>query len=149
MLTAADESWNNSISYHQMMKSDESVGRYPDGSNHVYLMNLPTIAKANILSSYAVNLSSDPSGINEMTLTNTANISMNYARDRLIISSDLSIPAAKLGIYNITGQLLSQQTVSLANGYAEQNLDALSSGCYIARLSDGNGHQATCKFIKK
>ena len=150
MLTATDESWNNSISYHQMMKSDESVGRYPDGSNHVYLMNIPTIAKANILSSYVVNLSGDdPSGINEMTMTNTASISMSYARDRLIINSDLSLPAAKLGIYNITGQLLSQQTVSLTNGYAEQSLDALSSGCYIARLSDGNGHHATCKFIKR
>ncbi|MBR5038510.1 MAG: lamin tail domain-containing protein [Prevotella sp.] len=150
MLTAADESWNNSISYHQMMKSDESVGRYPDGSNHVYLMNIPTIAKANILSSYVVHLSGDdPSGINEMSMTNTPSISMSYARDRLLINSDLSIPAVKLGIYNITGQLLSQQTVSLTNGYAEQSLDALSSGCYIARLSDGHGHHATCKFIKR
>ena len=60
-----------------------------------------------------------------------------------------SIAAAKLGIYNITGQLLSQQTVSITNGYAEQTLDALPSGCFIARLSDGNGHHATCKFIKK
>ena len=149
MLTAADESWSNRITYY-MMNSDETVGRYPDGSNHVYLMNLPTIAKANIISSYAVNLSGDdPSGINEIVMGSTANLSISYARNRLIINSDLPVTSAKLGIYNITGQLLSQQTVSLINGYAEQNLDALSSGCYIARLSDGNGHQATCKFIKK
>ena len=149
MLTAADESWSNRISYY-MMNSDETVGRYPDGSNQVYLMNLPTIAKANTISSYAVHLSGDdPSGIHEMVMPNAADISMSYVRNRLIISSNQSIAAAKLGIYNITGQLLSQQTVSITNGYAEQTLDALPSGCYIARLSDGNGHHATCKFIKK
>ena len=149
MLTATDESWSNRISYY-MMNSDETVGRYPDGSNQVYLMNLPTIAKANTISSYAVHLSGDdPSGIHEMVMPNAADISMSYVRNRLIISSNQSIAAAKLGIYNITGQLLSQQTVSITNGYAEQTLDALPSGCYIARLSDGSGHHATCKFIKK
>lgn len=149
MLTAADESWSNRISYH-MMKGEETVGRYPDGSNQIYLMNIPTIAKANIISSYAEHLSGDePSGIHEMVMTNATDISMSYIRNRLIISSNLSLTAAKLGIYNMTGQLMSQQTVSISSGYTEHTLDALPSGCYIARLSDGNGHQATCKFIKK
>lgn len=56
LLTAADESWYDHIVY-TVMKSDETVGRYPDGSNSVITMNVPTIAKANICSSYATEIS--------------------------------------------------------------------------------------------
>ncbi|MBR5686357.1 MAG: lamin tail domain-containing protein [Prevotella sp.] len=149
LLTAADESWNDRITY-MKMKSDETVGRYPDGGNQVYAMNLPTIEKSNIMSSYAAYLSGgDPSGISEIAIDKTRNISMSYDNNRLVIRSKHALTAASLGIYNITGQLLSRQTISLNNGYGEQTLDALSSGCYIARLSDGNGNTAICKFIKK
>ena len=34
-------------------------------------------------------------------------------------------------------------------GYAELPLDGLANGCFIARLTDGNGHITTCKFIHK
>lgn len=150
LLTAADESWSDRITY-QMMKSDETVGRYPDGSNQVYVMNMPTIEKSNIISSYAVFLSDDdPSGIRESSYgSNAENLSMRYDYNRLIIRSKHAQDAVSLGIYNVTGQLLSQQKISLTNGYSEQTIDALPSGCYIARLSDSNGHAVICKFIKK
>ena len=51
MLTAADGSWNDVLTY-PAHNSDQTVGRFPDGSNNVYVMNIPTIAKANITSSY-------------------------------------------------------------------------------------------------
>ena len=53
VLTAADGSWSDLLSY-EAMRSDETAGRYPDGSDDVFTMNIPTIAKANITSSYAV-----------------------------------------------------------------------------------------------
>jgi hypothetical protein len=52
LLTAADESWSDRISY-TTMKSDETVGRYPDGSRDVFTMNVPTIGKTNIVGSYS------------------------------------------------------------------------------------------------
>ena len=52
LLTAADESWSDHISY-TTMKGDETVGRYPDGSRDVFTMNVPTIGKANIVGSYS------------------------------------------------------------------------------------------------
>lgn len=55
LLTAADESWYDHIAY-TAMKGDETVGRYPDGSSHVMTMNVPTIAKANINSSYTTEI---------------------------------------------------------------------------------------------
>ena len=63
VLTAADESWSNRLTY-TAMKGDETVGRYPDGTNTVITMNVPTIAKANITSSYATTVEQPaPSGI--------------------------------------------------------------------------------------
>ena len=52
LLTATDESWSDRISY-TTMKSDETVGRYPDGSRDVFTMNVPTIGKTNIVGSYS------------------------------------------------------------------------------------------------
>ena len=53
MLSASDDSWSDVFSYPEH-KEDETVGRYPDGCNTVQVMNVPTIEKANITSSYAV-----------------------------------------------------------------------------------------------
>ena len=53
VLTAADESWSDEFVYTRH-KSDESVGRYPDGANDVFVMNIPTIEKPNIKTSYLV-----------------------------------------------------------------------------------------------
>jgi hypothetical protein len=64
LLTAADGSWSDHLVY-TAMKSDETVGRYPDGSNNVYVMNIPTIAKTNVMSSYAVDVQEIITGISE------------------------------------------------------------------------------------
>ena len=55
MLTAADASWSDQFAYtrHQ---GDQSVGRYPDGAAEVFVMNIPTIEKANIKTSYLVDV---------------------------------------------------------------------------------------------
>ena len=51
LLTAADESWSDEFVY-TSHNGDESVGRYPDGAAEVYVMNIPTIEKPNIKTSY-------------------------------------------------------------------------------------------------
>ena len=61
MLSAADDSWSEIFSYPEH-KEDETVGRYPDGCNTVQVMNIPTIEKANITSSYAVTYIKYPLG---------------------------------------------------------------------------------------
>jgi hypothetical protein len=55
LLTAADESWTDRLTY-TMMTGDETVGRYPDGSQQVFTMNIPTIAKSNVYSSYVTEI---------------------------------------------------------------------------------------------
>ncbi|MBR3066708.1 MAG: lamin tail domain-containing protein, partial [Prevotella sp.] len=68
LLTAADESWSDHLTY-TAMKSTATVGRYPDGTSHVVAMNVPTIARANIASSYDVEVSQpEQSGITDSTI---------------------------------------------------------------------------------
>ena len=65
-LMAADGSWTDRFVY-AAHESDQTVGRYPDGSNQVYVMNIPTIAKPNIFSSYVVDVEQPViTGIREM-----------------------------------------------------------------------------------
>ena len=52
LLSADDQSWTSRLTY-AAHNGDQTVGRYPDGSSNVYVMNIPTIAKSNIMSSYA------------------------------------------------------------------------------------------------
>ena len=66
LLTAADKSWTDHFTY-AAHTSDQTVGRYPDGSNQVYVMNIPTIAKANAYSSYVVSVEQNSTvGIRDM-----------------------------------------------------------------------------------
>ena len=67
-LTAADESWRDTFTYTEH-RGDETVGRYPDGARDVFVMNIPTIAKSNIASSYLTAVEqSEVNGIDEVDL---------------------------------------------------------------------------------
>ena len=66
LLTSYDQTWTNRLTY-TSHKGDQTVGRYPDGSNSVYVLNRPTIAKPNTFSSYAVHVSgNETEGISDM-----------------------------------------------------------------------------------
>jgi hypothetical protein len=84
LLTAADESWSDQFVY-TTMKGDESAGRYPDGSANVITMNIPTIAKSNVYSSYATEI--EQPGVQ----TGIADIPMDSRRE-------------SQQIYNLNGQ---------------------------------------------
>ena len=66
-LMAADESWTDLFTV-PAHKSDQTVGRYPDGASDIFVMNVPTIAKANIKTTYAepvINVT-NPDGVNDI-----------------------------------------------------------------------------------
>lgn len=116
MLTAADQSWSDRLTYTQH-EGDQTVGRYPDGTNKVYVMNIPTIAKSNLASSYltTVEQPEETSGIDDV---------------------DMSA---------ITGQ----QQVQFFNLSGQPVVSPQRGGCYIARITDSQGHTKTVKFMKK
>jgi hypothetical protein len=88
LLTAADKSWTDRFVY-AAHTSDQTVGRYPDGSNHVYVMNVPTIAKTNVFSSYVIDVEQPYTDAPEAT----------GVRD--IMAQDVDAP-----VYNLKGQVV-------------------------------------------
>ncbi len=98
LLTAADESWSDQLTYTQM-KGDESVGRYPDGSNDVVSMNVPTIGKANRTSSYSY-------PIEQTVMTNGIHEMMAQQRSTQVynLKGQAVQGALRPGIYIINGR---------------------------------------------
>ena len=120
LLTAADGSWTDRFVYPEV-KSDETVGRYPDGGANIYTMNIPTIAKANIYSTYCLPAgNANPTGISDMAAQTEPGL-------QDIVRTD---------IYTIAGQRV-------------PSLDLLPAGPYIVRYTDSQGNSITRKHIKK
>ena len=84
-------------------------------------MNVPTIAKANIYSSYSLPAgNADPTGISDMAAQTETGL-------QDIVRTD---------IYTIAGQRV-------------PSLDLLPAGPYIVRYTDSQGNSITRKYIKK
>ena len=100
LLTAADGSWTDRLNY-TLMGGDETVGRYPDGSNQVMTMNVPTIARANVIGSYAIDISGDITGITDVTVAPRPTSSKTYNLKGQAVQG-----ALKPGIYIRNGRKL-------------------------------------------
>ena len=148
ILTAADESWCDQITYTQH-QGNESVGRYPDGHTDVFAMNIPTIARPNILSSYLTVVEQPQgAGIHDIMADATEQISVRYAEGCLTIRS-MSADALQVRLTNLAGQSVMSLPVALTGGYAKVPVGQLSTGIFIATVTDRQGNKATCKFIKR
>ena len=157
-LTAADDSWTDYFEY-PAHNAEQTVGRYPDGSNDVYLMTIPTIDKANRLSSYAQLLYDTPTGFQLPSLGGRQRGgelssgwglgvgSLLYAADRLILRG-WSQPETRLTIYTADGQQVATAILNPVDGYATYDTTRLPTGFYLARVADTKGHQVVCKIVK-
>ena len=145
LLTAADESWTDMFVY-QEQKSDETTGRYPDGSNNIVSMNIPTIGRANMTSSYTYE--NDYTGIRDLTVeTAAATLSIRYAAGNLFIESTVD-DELEVRIVTLAGQSVATLPARLSGGRAEVSVAQLPAGVFMAHITDSKGHKAVCKFIK-
>lgn len=145
LLTAKDESWNDQFTY-PSLNSDQTAGRWPDGNNDVFVMNVPTIASPNLRSSYlTVVPQSGHSGIEDLT-ADDGNMTVTYMAGQLVING-LSNSNVQVLIHNLAGQTVASLTTTLTGGYAEMSLNGLSNGVYVAVVTDAKGHKTSCKFV--
>lgn len=146
ILTAADQSWSDQFTY-PLLKADQTAGRWPDGCDDVFVMNVPTIARPNLRSSYLTAVQQPgTNNIIDATVDNTA-LSVVYKAGSLIISGHTS-DDVQVSVYRLTGLTVMSLTVPLSGGYAEVPLTGLSDGVYVATVTDTNGHRTSCKFIQ-
>ena len=155
-LTSDDCSWGDTL-YYEPHLGTESVGLYPDGGSEVYRMALPTIAKANTINSYAqwveqLEIPVDPDPLPD-TPTDSVDTEVDalyhdmcvtYAHHHLIIS-DSRAQYAEVSLYTATGVLCMRSREEFQQGHAVVEV-SLTSGTYIAVVSDADGNTKTLKF---
>jgi hypothetical protein len=146
-LQAADGSWQDVLTY-PAHDGNTTVGRFPDGCNQIYTMTTPTINKANVLSSYAAYLyEGKATGIEQVEMAAPSELKLNHAAGNLMVRT-MKTNAVRLTIYMASGQNVLTTTVQVNDGYGSLSVESLSPGFYIAKVSDGSGRTATCKFTR-
>lgn len=149
MLSAADQSWSDVLTY-DAHDARTTIGRYPDGTANVYAMNVATIGKSNVYSSYVTaveqtyNPPTPPSGL----MAAVANdLRIVYGSDVLLAKSAQDGPVT-IEVYRADGLQLKQMTLDVQNGTARLDVADLPTGFYVARVSDAYGVKSSCRFVK-
>lgn len=150
MLTAADESWADTLAYGPH-SGTESFGRYPDGSNNVYAMNCPTIGKTNHFSScdtlYSKRTDGDQTGIGTIIARN-GDMSIVSAGGFVTVTAETTT-VATLSVYNMTGAECLTKSLDLTGGSESVYVGNLPAGVYVARAKNVDGEYCSCKFVVK
>ena len=156
MLTASDNSWADTLAYcaHDGM---QSVGRYPDGSDSVYLFYRPTIGAPNHAGYYAEPIhvapllpGGDPSAIQLAASPHSQSHDGGLGlalRGHSLHISDETHGSAILCVYNLQGQQVMLTNLDLSQGSASVSLLVLSPGSYIATLSAPDSRQCRVKVV--
>lgn len=100
MLTAADHSWSDTLTYERHM-GVESVGRYPDGGKRVFRMKRPTIGNANWLSESAEWLYGEDANFDDSaypTGIRAAGNTSEIVRTEYFTTDGLQLPSPRKGI---------------------------------------------------
>lgn len=145
-LTAADGTWTDSICY-PAHDGYSTIGRYADGAQSVYHLTTPTIGKPNVMTSYANKIAEQTSGITNLTASaGNRNITLRMAAGNFVVRTEAA--SAKIELYTLSGQKISETTVNIVGGIGTHNIETLPHGCYIAKATDSNGMTATMKVRK-
>lgn len=147
LLTAADRSWTDALAY-GAHDANATVGRFPDGTKEVYLMDHPTIAKTNILTSNMVKVDqTDRIEAPEVMIAAANGLRISYARQQLMLKSEEN-GMATVDIYAADGRKVDSQQVAFHSNTALMDVSHLPEGFYVARAADLQHNQVSCKFMK-
>lgn len=127
----------------------QSFGRYPDGSDHVYLMNAPTIGKTNCLSSYDVRYGEpdQPETPTHIASTSTGDgLTVAYVDGVVNVrSTDACIQSVEL--FNMAGMKVNGKLMMRQEGhFVSIPVAHLSQGVYVLRATTEDGKGRTVKL---
>lgn len=131
----------------------QTFGRYPDGANDTYVMNVPTIAKANQIGSYdelfikPVDPTPEPDAIR--SYTKEGGITIAYVDGVVNVKSEES-PIRTANIYNMSGIKMGATPFgNVGNRFVTFNVAGLPKGIYIVRATTEDGNECHVKFVIK
>lgn len=146
MLTSQDGTWSDTLAYSEH-RGDETVGRYPDGSNLVYRMSIPTFAATNRLTSYGILLTDTTSSggtVGVETVSASEGLQLAYSNGRLVVNGAGN--QLLLCMYDTAGALVMQKRLNAGASSAVVAVDTLQPGVYVTRVSDEKGRHAVLKI---
>lgn len=152
MLTAADESWSDTLAY-KTHNGTQSVGLYPDGGSKTYVMDLPTIGASNVLTSYAQEFEQfrpepEPEIPTDVkSVTSDGALSIAYNNGVLTVNAEEPM-GVSVEILNAAGQKVYSATAEVS-GSSRFSLDGLPTGIYIAKVTGSEDNRCQLKFIKR
>lgn len=149
MLTASDDSWNSRFQY-CAHDGTESIGRYPDGTDSLYVMDKPSIDASNRVTMYSLSysVSTHEDGLAQMASSHQGEMKLFFKNDALWISAESACNVI-LHVYTIEGTLCMETSLTYDCQNRAVDLSILKSGTYIARTSNSLGEECSIKFIKK
>jgi len=146
------ETYKDTLTYEQH-PGTQTYGRYPDGANDTYVMNIPTIAKANQLSSYDTlyvkPFEPEPEPDAIQSYSKEGGITIAYVNGVVNIKSeDAAINAAE--VYSMAGMKMEATSfTSSANKFVTIHVATLPKGIYIVNVTSEDGDESRLKFIIK
>jgi len=148
MLSDRGRTWTDVLTY-GAHDGNTTVGRYPDGASDIYQMNVPTIEKSNMLTSYLVKEEQHDvvSGMQPVMIASANGFRIRYGAQTLFVKSD-EADKAVVDIFTTDGRLVERTTVSVNQGTARINVSHLPSGFYVARATNSQSTRVSCKFVK-
>ena len=148
MLSDRGRTWTDKFVY-SAHDGNTTVGRYPDGTSAIYQMNVPTIEKANMLTSYLVEEPQHDivSGVQPTLIASSNGFRIRYGAQQLLVKSD-EADQAVVDIFTTDGRLIERTAVSVNQGTARISVSHLPSGFYVARATNSQGTRVSCKFMK-
>ena len=146
------EEYTDTLTYEQHLGT-QTYGRYPDGANDVYVMNIPTIAKTNKIGSYdtyyvkPVKPTPEPDAI--QSYTKEGDITIAYVDGAVNIKSEDS-PIKTADIYNMSGMKMSAASFShRRNTFVSISVASLPKGIYLVSATTEDGDECHIKFVIK
>ena len=131
----------------------QTFGRYPDGGNNTYVMNTPTIGKANLLNSidtlYVDPNKDKPEPDAIPSYTKEGGITIAYVGNTVNIKSE-DEPISHIALYNTSGMKVNATPIMrTGQQFASIPVATLPRGIYIVTASTISGDEYRIKFIIK
>jgi len=147
-IASADGSWIDTLTY-SMHDGNSTFGRYPDGTDHIYLLTTPTIERTNMLSYYAKTFDEVremASAIETPYILASANGMRIYPRDANLVVKSYDAKSAIVQIYAVNGEIVLAKHVEFDDsGTAIISLSDLRQGIYVAKVENENNIVVACK----
>ncbi len=144
--------WSDQLTYTRH-SSDHTFGRYPDGSEDLYIMHRTSFAAPNIFS-FLSEYVTDGTSIEEITTGSgleESGISLFYDGSTLELTVQMQEASARdqeLYIYNLPGQIMGQYTLPAGQSSYILPLHDLPAGYHIAVIHTSGGQRVTFRFIR-